>query len=48
VKGKVFVNPTDKPFTVTLDGIYATFDGSMVSGSLTIGSYTGTILFKAM
>lgn len=46
VKGKVLVNPTDVPYTVTLDGSYTTFDGSMVSGSLTVYAHTGVILFK--
>jgi len=44
--GKVLVNPTDVSYTVTLDGSYTAFDGSIVSGSLTLNSHTGAILFK--
>jgi hypothetical protein len=46
VNGKVFVNPTSASYAVTLDTSYATFNGSVVSGSLTINSHTGLILFK--
>lgn len=46
VKGKVLVNPTDVSYTVALDESYTTFEGSTVSGSLTISGHTGVILLK--
>lgn len=46
VKGKVLVNPTDASYTVTLDRSYTTFNGSTVSGSLTVYAHSGVILFK--
>jgi hypothetical protein len=45
-KGKVLVNPTDISYTITLERSYTTFYGSTVSGSLTIDSHTGVILFE--
>jgi hypothetical protein len=44
--GKVLVNPTGASYTVTLDGNYTTFDGSIGSSSLTVNNYTGVILIK--
>jgi hypothetical protein len=46
VKGKVLVNPTDSTYTVALDRSYTTFDGSTVSGSLTVNAHCGVILGK--
>jgi len=45
-RGEVLVNPTDVSYTVALDGSYTTFEGSTVSGSLTINGHTGVILFR--
>jgi hypothetical protein len=45
-KGKVFVNPTDASYSVRLDASYTTFDGNVVSDSLTINGHTGIILRK--
>jgi hypothetical protein len=45
VKGKVLVNPSSLSQMVTLDGSYTTFDGRLVSDSLTVEAHSGTILF---
>lgn len=46
VKGKVLVNPSGVSYAVTLDRSYTTFDGSTVSGSLTVYAHSGVILLK--
>jgi hypothetical protein len=46
VRGKVLVNPTDVSYTITLDGNYATIDGTIVSGPLIVYAHSGVILFK--
>jgi hypothetical protein len=46
VRGKVLVNPTDVPYTITLDGSYVTIDGTTISGSLTVYAHSGVVLFK--
>jgi hypothetical protein len=43
---KVLVNPTNTSYTVSLSQSYKTLDGSTVSGSLTVGTYTGFFLLK--
>jgi hypothetical protein len=46
VRGKVLVNPSDVSYIITLDGSYATIEGTIVSGSLTVYAHTGVILFR--
>jgi len=46
VKGKVLVNPTNAPYTITLDGSYTAIDGTIVSDSLVVYAHSGVILFK--
>jgi hypothetical protein len=46
VRGKVLVNPSDVSYTITLNGSYATIEGTIVSGSLTVYAHTGVILFR--
>jgi hypothetical protein len=45
--GKVLVNPTDAPYTVTLDKSYVTYTGNAVSGSLTLIPHSGVILLNS-
>jgi len=44
--GKVLVNPTDVTYTITLNGSYATIDGTIISGPLIVYAHTGVILLK--
>jgi hypothetical protein len=46
VKGKILVNPSNTPYTITLAGSYTTFGGAVVSGSLIVSAHTGVILFN--
>lgn len=46
VRGKVLVNPTDVPYTITLVGTYVTIDGTTISGPLTVYAHSGVVLFK--
>ena len=47
VGGKIIVNPSFNSCTMSLSNNYITFDGELVSGSLTITPHTGVILFNS-
>jgi hypothetical protein len=44
--GTVVVNPTATSFVITLNGLYSTLDGQILSGQITISPYTGMVLTK--
>jgi len=44
---KVLVNPTNMPYSITLDGNYMTFDGLATVSTFNIGPHSGMILKKS-